>query len=184
MPRKFSAEKPRSRPRKITKGEPVDDARYVVVDGRRWRRSDPAIPESFRAELVRELMSARRAVGAAKRTRDSQAEAAARARVQAAKVALGERGQAHWEVPNPAAQRRRAVATMYALLSARGADKTICPSDVARTIGGAAWRSVMSLVREVAIALADQGKLEVRQRGRAVSARAAKGPIRLATASR
>lgn len=129
---------------------------------------------------MRELMSARRAVGAAKRMRDEKAEAAARARVQDAKLALGERGEAYWEAPSVAAQRRRAAAAMRALLSARGADKTICPSDVARTIGGDRWRAVMQLVRDVAIELVKKHELEVRQRGSAVGARAAKGPIRLA----
>jgi hypothetical protein len=47
--------------------------------------------------LVRELMSARSAVGWAKRRGDAQAEKAARERVHAAKVALGERGPKWWE---------------------------------------------------------------------------------------
>jgi hypothetical protein len=68
------------------------DGRHVIIDGRRWRASDPSIPEERRRELVSELMSARRAVGAAKRSGDDRAERAARARVHAAKVALGERG--------------------------------------------------------------------------------------------
>ena len=42
-------------------------------------------------------MSARRAVGAALRSSDLAAEQAARARVQQAKVALGERGAPWWE---------------------------------------------------------------------------------------
>ena len=42
-------------------------------------------------------MSARRAVGAAKRAGDEVAERAARDRVHAAKVALGERGPKWWE---------------------------------------------------------------------------------------
>ena len=42
-------------------------------------------------------MSARRAVGSAKRSGDEEAERAARARVHAAKVALGERGTPWWE---------------------------------------------------------------------------------------
>ena len=42
--------------------ERTEDGRYVVVDGRRWRASDPAIPERLRAELVAELMRARRLV--------------------------------------------------------------------------------------------------------------------------
>jgi hypothetical protein len=57
----------------------------------------PSIPEERRQELVNELMDARRAVGEAKRKSDSEAERAARARVHAAKVALGERGEPWWE---------------------------------------------------------------------------------------
>jgi hypothetical protein len=75
------------------------DGRYIVVDGRRWRASDPGLPEERRAELVHELMDARRAVGAAKRAGDPAAERAARDRVHAAKVALGERGTPWWEEP-------------------------------------------------------------------------------------
>jgi hypothetical protein len=64
----------------------------VIIDGRRWRATNPSLPEARRKELVRELMSARSAVGWAKRRKDPKAERAARDRVQAAKVALGERG--------------------------------------------------------------------------------------------
>ena len=77
--------------------ERTPDGRYVIIDGRRWRASDPSIPEERRQELVNELMDARRAVGAAKRTGDAEAERAARDRVHAAKVALGERGPKWWE---------------------------------------------------------------------------------------
>ncbi len=42
-------------------------------------------------------MSARRAVGQARRVGDPKAEQAARDRVHAAKVALGERGPKWWE---------------------------------------------------------------------------------------
>lgn len=73
------------------------DGRYVVIDGRRWRASDPRLPPERRQELVDELMDARRAVGAAKRAGDAAAERAARDRVHAAKVALGERGKPWWE---------------------------------------------------------------------------------------
>lgn len=79
--------------------ERTPDGRYVIIDGRRWRATDPSIPEERRQELVHELMSARRAVGAAKRKDDAEAERAARARVHAAKVALGERGPKWWERP-------------------------------------------------------------------------------------
>ena len=57
------------------------------------------------AVLRRELMSARRAVGAALRSADPEAERAARDRVQRAKTALGERGTPWWE--QDAEQRRQ-----------------------------------------------------------------------------
>jgi hypothetical protein len=75
----------------------MDDERWIVIDGRRWRRSDPSLPEERRKALVSELMSARSAVGRAKRKGDQEAERAARDRVHAAKVALGERGPKWWE---------------------------------------------------------------------------------------
>lgn len=74
--------------------ERTDDGRYIVVDGRRWRATDPAIPEGRRAELTKVLMAWRREVG---RTKGTDDEPAARAGVQAAKVALGERGTPWWE---------------------------------------------------------------------------------------
>ena len=77
--------------------ERTPDGHYVIIDGRRWRATDPSIPEERRKELVSELMSARRAVGAAKRKGDERAEREARDRVHAAKVALGERGEPWWE---------------------------------------------------------------------------------------
>ncbi len=72
------------------------DGRYFVTGGRLWRRSNPNLPDAERERLVHELMDARRAVGAATRAGDGEAEKAARARVHAAKVALGERGPTWW----------------------------------------------------------------------------------------
>jgi uncharacterized protein len=77
--------------------ERTPDGRYVIIDGKRWRASDPRLPEERRLELVSELMAARRDVGAAKRQGDADAERKARDRVHAAKVALGERGKPWWE---------------------------------------------------------------------------------------
>ena len=77
--------------------EKTPDGHYVIIDGRRWRATDPSLPEERRQELVNELMAARRAVGAAKRAGDAKAEKEARSRVHAAKVALGERGEPWWE---------------------------------------------------------------------------------------
>ena len=73
------------------------DGRYIVVDGRRWLATTPNIPEDERRRLVSELMKARRDVGRALREGDREAELDARARVQRAKVALGERGAKWWE---------------------------------------------------------------------------------------
>jgi hypothetical protein len=70
------------------------DGRHVVIDGRRWRATDPAIPQERRSELQRVLMAWRREV---RRTKGTDEEAAARAGVQAAKLALGERGDPWWE---------------------------------------------------------------------------------------
>ncbi|MEV1026052.1 hypothetical protein [Streptomyces sp. NPDC050264] len=78
-------------------GEPSDEGHYVVIKGRKWRATDPLLPEDVAAELRRHLMAARRAVRDALRQEDSAAEGRARARVQLAKTALGERGVAWWE---------------------------------------------------------------------------------------
>ncbi|MEU2119634.1 hypothetical protein ABZ567_29260 [Streptomyces sp. NPDC016459] len=77
--------------------EHTADGRYIVVEGRRWRATDPDIPEESAARLRSHLMAARRGVAAALRKRDTVAERAARARVHRAKVALGERGEPWWE---------------------------------------------------------------------------------------
>ncbi len=77
--------------------ERSDDGRYVLIKGRRWRATDPSVPDDVAARLRSELMSARRAVGAGLRAEDETAVRAARARVQATKVALGERGEPWWE---------------------------------------------------------------------------------------
>lgn len=74
--------------------ERTPDGRYLVIDGRKWRATDPAIPEDRRAELTRILMAWRREV---RRTKGTDEETTARAGVQAAKVALGERGDPWWE---------------------------------------------------------------------------------------
>ena len=55
------------------------------------------IPQEVAAELRRRLMRARRDVSAALRASDPDAEAEARARVNRAKTALGERGTPWWE---------------------------------------------------------------------------------------
>lgn len=76
------------------------DGRYFVVRGRLWRCSNPALDPDLRAKLVRDLMHARR-------TRD-------RAAVDAAKRALGERGDPWWTDGAPDWNRHLARNTPYA----------------------------------------------------------------------
>ena len=90
------------------------DGRYFVVRGRLWRRSDPSLDPDRRQALVNDLMTARRAVGAAKRSGDADEMAAARAAVDAAKVALGERGPVWWDDGAPDLNRKMARNTVYA----------------------------------------------------------------------
>jgi len=167
-----------------TGGPPTsDDGHWIVVDGRRWRATDPDIEPRFRVELVDELMSARRAVGAARRSTDDAAERAARARVQCAKVALGERGEPWWE-PTEQGRRDRIAAVTLALSRRRAPTGTICPSDVARTLGGTGWRRLLEPVREVVRDLARAGRVEVRQRGTALDPdQPWTGPIRVAAST-
>jgi uncharacterized protein len=84
--------------------ERTPDGHHVIINGRRWRATDPAIPEDAAVVLRSELMSARRSVGAALKLGDSEAERIARERVQRTKVALGERGTPWWQ--QTLAQRR------------------------------------------------------------------------------
>lgn len=68
--------------------------------------------------------------------------------------------------------------TIDALLDERGEGKTICPSEAARALAED-WRPLMDEVRDVAFGMADDGRVEVTQKGDVVDGRAAKGPIRL-----
>ena len=77
--------------------ERTDDGRYVVVDGRRWRTADPALPDDVRDRLLHHLGVGRSGVRTAKSAGDDDGVAVARARVQLAKTGLGERGPAWWE---------------------------------------------------------------------------------------
>ncbi len=149
--------------------QPTEDGRFLVIEGRRWRASDPSIPAALRAELVAELMDARRAVR-------MQGEPARR-RVQDAKVALGERGRPWWEPLEDGALAERIVATTNALLRHRPSG-SVCPSEVARVVGGSDWRSQLERVRSVASAQLEAGTYRITQRGIDVEA-GVSGPIRI-----
>ena len=88
------------------------DGRYFVVRGRLWRKSNPALSQSRRDELVKDLMSARRDVRKFKG--DKQGLSQARDRVHSAKVALGERGPVWWDDGAPDLNRHLAADTPYA----------------------------------------------------------------------
>ena len=142
----------------------------MLIGGRRWRATDPDIPDSLRSELVAELMAARRDV----RTDPAMA----RPRVNDAKVALGERGDPWW-APTPGGQRIRLAATMLTLLRHRPVEATICPSDAARVVGGNSWRALMDEARSVAIELAVQQVVVILQHGKEVDLANTVGPVRL-----
>jgi hypothetical protein len=89
------------------------DGRYFVVRGQLWRCSNPNLHETQRAELVAELMSARRAKRSAMHAGDDAAREAARARVDAAKTALGERGPVWWDDGAPDLNRHLVRTTLY-----------------------------------------------------------------------
>ena len=90
---------------------PTPDRRYFVVRGRLWRLSNPFLNDSTHAQLVRDLLLARRAVRDAK---DPLQRIEARGRVDAAKRALGERGDPWWTDGAPDYNRQLAVDTPYA----------------------------------------------------------------------
>lgn len=90
------------------------DGRYFVVSGRLWRTSNPDLAPDVRQELVDQLMAARRQVGAAKKAGDADAERSARAAVDQAKRALGERGPVWWTDGAADFNRRMVANTPYA----------------------------------------------------------------------
>jgi hypothetical protein len=88
------------------------DGRYLVVRGRLWRRTNPALTEERRAALLSDLGRARAAVKAARRSGGSVAEAGAA--VDRAKTGLGERGPVWWTDGAPDFNRHLAKNTPYA----------------------------------------------------------------------
>jgi len=89
------------------------DGRYFVVRGRLWRMANPALSAEERSRLERALMRARSALGRARRAGDDAGRLRARREIDAAKVALGERGPAWWTDGAPDYNRRIVVHTPY-----------------------------------------------------------------------
>ena len=89
------------------------DSRYIVVRGRLWRAANPHLTAEERQEHVHALMAARRAVAAAQKAGDAEMLIQARRGVNAAKIALGERGEPWWGDGAPDFNRRMVESTPY-----------------------------------------------------------------------
>lgn len=88
------------------------DGRYFVVKGRLWRKTNPSLAPARREALIKELMAARRALS--KPESDERAVGEIRQRVDAAKIALGERGPVWWDDGAPDFNRYLVKNTPYA----------------------------------------------------------------------
>jgi hypothetical protein len=90
---------------------PTPDRRYFVVRGRLWRLSNPALNSDEHGRLVQQLMIARRAL---REGANPSERLSARQNIDAAKRALGERGDPWWDDGSPDYNRQLAVNTPYA----------------------------------------------------------------------
>jgi hypothetical protein len=83
----------------------------------------------------------------------------------------------------PASTDPELEAAILELLAERGREKTICPSEAAKLVGGKAarrdWESLMEPARAAARRLVALGRIVITQKGRVVEPSTAKGPIRL-----
>ena len=74
--------------------------------------------------------------------------------------------------------------TILELARQRGPEKTICPSDAARAVGGDDWRDLMDDARAIARDLARSGDVEITQKGEVLDPDAPwRGPIRIRATS-
>jgi hypothetical protein len=71
------------------------------------------------------------------------------------------------------------AAAILEAVSVRGAGKSLCPSEVARGLDRDNWRTLMPAVRAAALRLAQEGRIQITQRGRAVVATSLRGAVRL-----
>ncbi len=69
-------------------------------------------------------------------------------------------------------------AEILAQTLARGSDKSICPSEVARSLAEE-WRPLMGVVRQAAVRLAQAGQIEILRKGRPIDPLLTHGVIRL-----
>jgi hypothetical protein len=88
---------------------------------------------------------------------------------------LGLRACRRWLDMRPEAE---IAATILRLVEVRGADKSICPSEVARALDPA-WQRLMGPVRQAAIGLAVAGRIDILRQGKPVDPVGVRGVIRL-----
>ena len=69
--------------------------------------------------------------------------------------------------------------SLEALLDARAASASVCPSEAARAVGGQEWRELMEPARMAARRLVAAGTAEITQGGKVIDPDHAKGPIRV-----
>ena len=69
-------------------------------------------------------------------------------------------------------------AALLRLVEARGPEKSICPSEVARALLPE-WQGLMGAVRRVAVRLAMAGRIEILRKGKPVDPADVRGVIRL-----
>jgi hypothetical protein len=69
--------------------------------------------------------------------------------------------------------------TILSTASHRGAEKSTCPSEIARMLFPDDWRKHMKDVREVAIDLHHKGNVVITQKGIPVDVKHIKGPVRI-----
>jgi hypothetical protein len=85
---------------------------------------------------------------------------------------------------NVVADEARAEQVILALVTERGAEKSICPTEAAQALDGDSWRSQLGLVRRVAKRLASEGRLDILRKGKRVeNPTEIKGVIRLRLAT-
>jgi hypothetical protein len=75
--------------------------------------------------------------------------------------------------------RQAIIKAILSTATERGPYKTTCPSEVARELFPDNWRAHMGEVRNAAIALCDEGKIIITQKGEPIDTRSIKGPIRI-----
>ena len=71
--------------------------------------------------------------------------------------------------------------TILSVATHRGAEKSTCPSEIARMIFPGDWRKHMKDVVNVAVDLHHQNKVAITQKGMPIDVNYIKGPIRIKT---